>query len=148
MSFRDTIVAKLGAQHAPFDWIDALLTGAALATVIGLEWLFGRSIRRMIAGAAKHIAPNRNSTTPDVFAQMPLLKIETVRFYKRGQVTTDLICCDVEAHGRVWTFHEEASGWGNLIAYLSELPGFQTDWYSRVATPPFAASETVAFRRR
>ena len=69
-------------------------------------------------------------------------------FYKRDEITTDLICCDVDVAGRVWTFHEETAGWEGLIAHLTGLPGFQTDWYAGVVDPPFALSETVAYRNR
>ena len=85
---------------------------------------------------------------PDIPAQLPLSEIDAVVFYKRDEITTDLICCDVEVAGRVRTFHEEAAGWEGLIAHLADLPGFRTDWYAEVANPPFATSETVAYRRR
>lgn len=86
--------------------------------------------------------------TPAVLAQLPLPEIDAVVFYKRDEITTDLICCDVEMAGRVSTFHEEAKGWMDLIAHLSALPGFHADWYESVVSPPFKASETVAFDRR
>ena len=86
------------------------------------------------------------SSTPDLIT-LPLSDIEAVVFYKRDEVTADLICCDVEAKGQVWTFHEDASGWDGLIAHLSSLPGFRSDWYSAVVGAPFATNETVAFRR-
>lgn len=86
--------------------------------------------------------------TPAVLSQLPLSTIETVVFYKRDEITTDLICCDVEVARRVWTFHEEATGWADLIAHLSALPGFRDDWYEAVVKPPFATSETVAFNRQ
>lgn len=86
--------------------------------------------------------------TPAILAQLPLSDIDAVIFYKRDEITTDLICCDVEMAGRVWTFHEEAKGWQDLIAHLSALPGFRADWYEAVAKPPFSASETIAFDRR
>ena len=86
--------------------------------------------------------------TPDILAQLPLCEIDAVVFYKRDELTTDLICCDVEVHGRVWTFHEETSGWKVLTAHLSGLPDFRSDWYGAVVNPPFATSETVAYRRR
>jgi hypothetical protein len=87
------------------------------------------------------------SITPAILAQLPHTSINVVVFYKRDEITTDLICCDVEVAGRVWTFHEEAGGWTDLIAHLSALPGFRADWYAEVVSPPFAASETVAYRR-
>jgi len=86
--------------------------------------------------------------TPAILAQLPLPDIDTVVFYKRDEITTDLICCDVEVQGRVWTFHEEAVGWQELIEYLSALPSFRADWYSAVTSSPFATDETVAFDRR
>ena len=86
--------------------------------------------------------------TPAILAQLSLVDINAVVFYKRDEITTDLICCDVEVAGRVSTFHEEAKGWADLIAHLSGLPGFRTDWYEAVVSPSFAASETVAFNRR
>ncbi|MBC7519787.1 MAG: hypothetical protein H7268_01640 [Sandarakinorhabdus sp.] len=86
--------------------------------------------------------------TPAILAQLPLPQVEAVVFYKRDEITTDLICCDVEVAGRVWTFHEEGNGWADLIAHLSALPGFRADWYQAVIAPAFATSETVAFDRR
>lgn len=85
--------------------------------------------------------------TPATLDALPLFEIDAVVFYKRDAITTDLICCDVEIAGQVRTFHEDAKGWSDLIAHLSALPGFRTDWYEAVANPPFAPSETVAFRR-
>jgi hypothetical protein len=85
--------------------------------------------------------------TTSTLSQLPLAGIQAVIFYKRDEITTDLICCDVEVQGRVWTFHEEADGWQALIAHLSELPNFTSDWYAAVAEPAFAASVTVAFKR-
>ena len=67
---------------------------------------------------------------------------------RRGSTwTTDLICCDVEACGQTWFFHEEAEGWDELLRYLERLPSFRQDWYEAVAHPPFAAAETIAFIR-
>lgn len=78
---------------------------------------------------------------------LPLSDIDAVVFYKRDEITTDLICCDIEAKGQVWTTHEDAADWDDLIARVSRLPNFKGDWYSAVARPAFAPSETVAFRR-
>jgi hypothetical protein len=87
------------------------------------------------------------SITPDILAQLPHASVDVVVFYKRDEITTDLICCDVEVAGRVWTFHEDAEGWTDLIAHLSTLSGFRADWYAEVVRLPFSASETVAYRR-
>ena len=77
----------------------------------------------------------------------PLAEIEKVMFYKRDEVTSDLICCDVKIAGKTWMFHEALGGWDLLIAHLSGLPGFRSDALATISQPPFAASETVAFRR-
>lgn len=86
--------------------------------------------------------------TSDILAQLALPDIDAVAFYKRDEITTDLICCEVEVAGRVWTFHEEEAGWKDLIAHLAGLPGFRADWYAEVVHPPFAVSKTVAYQRR
>lgn len=77
--------------------------------------------------------------------QLPLADIETVTFYKRDEITTDLLCCDVAIGGKIWTFHEELVGWELLIQHLEKLPNFRMDWLSAVTQPPFAKSEIVAF---
>jgi hypothetical protein len=86
--------------------------------------------------------------TPAILAQLPLADIDAVIFYKRDEITTDLICCNVEIASRTWTFHEEVKGWEKLILHLSALPEFRADWYETVVNPPFARCETIAFVRR
>lgn len=91
---------------------------------------------------------SRRDRIPDDFReQLPLAEIQKVTFYKRDELTTDLICCDVEARGQTWFFHEDAEGWDEFLRYLDGLPGFRTDWYEAVAQPPFATNETIAFTR-
>ena len=82
-----------------------------------------------------------------VLTQLPLEEVGKVTFYKRDEITTDLICCDMEIGGKVWTFHEELVGWDLLIDHLQRLPRFASDWFAAVSQPPFATSETVAFSR-
>lgn len=84
--------------------------------------------------------------TPAVLSQLPLPDVRSVTFYKRDEITTDLIFCDVDVGGSVWTFHEEANGWTDLIRHLSALPGFRADWHEAVVSPPFAPSVIVAFQ--
>lgn len=79
--------------------------------------------------------------------KLPLSEITKVTFYKRDEITTDLICCDVENGEGVWTFHEELLGWDLLIAHLEPLPSFRNDWFNEVSQPAFSANETVAFTR-
>lgn len=82
-----------------------------------------------------------------IFGDLPLATIDEVTFYKRDELTTDLICCDVVVAHRYWTFHEEMPGWDALIAHLSGLPGFRKDWFAAISQPPFSPCETVAFKR-
>lgn len=83
----------------------------------------------------------------DLLARLPLPRIAKVTFYKRDEITTDLICCDVDVDGNVWTFHEELIGWDLLIGHLQRLPGFRTEWFGLVSQPSFGAGDTVAFER-
>ena len=88
------------------------------------------------------------SIDADVLAQLPLTDVAKVTFYKRDEVTTDLICCDVVVADEVWSFHEELVGWGLLLAHLETLPNFSDDWFAAVSQPPFATNEIVAFSRQ
>lgn len=87
------------------------------------------------------------SITPAALEQLPVTQIERVTFYKRDEITTDLICCEVRVASRDWFFHEEAEGWQLLLDHLAALPGFDADWYSRLSQPSFERSEMVAFQR-
>ena len=82
-----------------------------------------------------------------VLEQLPLADIKTVTFYKRDELTTDLICCDVATAEFVRTFNEELAGWDALLQHLYKLPNFRTDWFASVSQPPFETSELVAFSR-
>ena len=83
----------------------------------------------------------------ELLRKVPLFEIERVTFYKRDEITTDLICCDVETTDCTWTFHEELNGWQMLVRHLEGLPGFQKDWFAKVSQPPFGTSQMVAFSR-
>ncbi|HYI39212.1 MAG TPA: hypothetical protein VE053_02715 [Allosphingosinicella sp.] len=80
--------------------------------------------------------------------RLPLARIDSVTFFKRDELTTDLICCEVGVDGWTWFFHEEVEGWDLLLRHLERLPGFRADWYGAVAQPAFERCETVAFERR
>ena len=82
-----------------------------------------------------------------LLGQLTLPDVTAVTFYKRDEITTDLICCDVEIGDKIWTFHEELDGWERLIAHLEQLPNFKGDWFAAVSQPAFAPSVTVAFQR-
>jgi hypothetical protein len=83
-----------------------------------------------------------------VLDRLPLEEVEKVTFFKRDEITSDLICCELSIAGKVWTFHEEVPGWDLLIGHLQSLPGFRADWFAQVSQPAFARSETVAFSRQ
>lgn len=87
---------------------------------------------------------NGDSSTLD---QLQLSEIDQVTFYKRDELATDLICCEVTIGEKTWVFHEDAEGWDTLIRHLRKLPGWRSDWFSSVGQPPFAECRTVAFRR-
>lgn len=82
-----------------------------------------------------------------LLTRLPLPDIDRVTFYKRDEITTDLICCDIIAGDATWSFHEEVAGWDLLLRHLQKLPLFRADWYEAVSQPPFALSEIVAFSR-
>lgn len=84
--------------------------------------------------------------TPELLKQLPLEEIRKVAFFKRDEITSDLICCEVNVAGRPWLFHEELKGWTRLIEHLEQLPGFSRKWFANVAQPPFLASTFVAYR--
>lgn len=88
-----------------------------------------------------------HSINRGVLSQLPLAQIAKVTFYKRDEVTTDLICCDVVMADKVWSFHEELTGWDLLMDHLQTLPHFRADWFDYVSRPAFAASETIAYCR-
>ena len=70
--------------------------------------------------------------------------------YKRDLYTVDLICLGfVTANGTI-EVHEEMEGWSRLIEELPvRFPGVPplSDWWERVAKPPFAPSVTKLFER-
>ena len=79
--------------------------------------------------------------------QLLLTDTSKVTFYKRDEITCDLICCDVAVDGATRTYNEEQVGWDLLLQHIYKLPNFRTDWYAAMSQPPFATSETVAFSR-
>lgn len=73
-----------------------------------------------------------------ILETLPLSSIDTVTFYKRDEIATDLICCEVATSEKRWTFHEDMPGWDALIAHLAGLSGFRDDWFAAVSQPAFA----------
>jgi hypothetical protein len=89
----------------------------------------------------------KTRSSPDGLCDIPLANIDRVTFFKRDEITTDLICCEIVSPGQVQTFHEEMPVWDALMAHLAGLPGFQQDWFAAVSQPAFQPRETVAFER-
>ena len=89
----------------------------------------------------------KHAIDPDTLHQLRLEAIERVTFYKRDEITTDLIYCNIEIAGTTWTFHEELEGWEALLLHLRKLPNFRADWFAAVSQPPLSACETIAFKR-
>ena len=78
---------------------------------------------------------------------IPAEQVRRVTFFKRDEVMSDLICCEVASDDQHWLFHEDMGGWHPLLAELASLPDFRTDWYERVSQPPFAPSPIIAYDR-
>lgn len=85
------------------------------------------SVRSKFADATAR----EDSVASNIRERLPLDAVEKVVFFKLDELTTDLICCEVEASGEVWFFHEEADGWKGLISYLEQLPGFRPEGIRR-----------------
>jgi hypothetical protein len=75
-----------------------------------------------------------------------------VGFYKRDELTTDLVCCDISLLGRaganrVIFAYEEMPHWDELIQRLEFLGGFDVEWFSQVSQPAFSKCRYEAFIR-
>lgn len=84
-------------------------------------------------------------------SRIAVADIDKIEAYKIDEFTTDLICFDIHTvrNGEpvVNTLHEELTGFTELTELLKKLPGFETDWYGKVAQPPFDEKRTVIFER-
>ena len=77
-----------------------------------------------------------------------LQDISRAEFYKRDELTSDLVCCEVTAADVLHFTHEEAPDWTELVEALQALPGFDASWFAKVSQPPFEESRIIAFERR
>jgi len=76
--------------------------------------------------------------------------VKTVLAYKRDLYATDLICLGFTSPDGTIEGDEEMQGWSQLLEKLpSLLPGTppMSDWWERVAKPPFASCVTKLFER-
>jgi hypothetical protein len=77
-----------------------------------------------------------------------LSNVLRVDFYKRDEITSDLICCDIITRDEVIHAHEEMDHWDELIRKLEHLGGFDVEWFSQISQPAFGPEVCVAFERR
>jgi hypothetical protein len=89
-----------------------------------------------------------------MLVQLPPIELDNIQqvtFFKRDELTTDLICCEIAVSesngGQTYFFHEEAEAWSAVIALVEQLPGFDQKWREKVVHPAFAENRTTAFRR-
>jgi hypothetical protein len=89
--------------------------------------------------------------TPKGIDTVSLDEVSAILAYKRDELATDLICCDIvtgPAGGeQVRTIHEEIPGFNAVMARLESLPGFDRQWRKAVILPPFAENRTIIFKR-
>ena len=70
--------------------------------------------------------------------------------YKRDVFAFDLICLGFVTANETVEGHEQMQGWSQLVEQLpSWLPGVPplSEWWERVAQPPFGTSRTTLFDR-
>jgi hypothetical protein len=76
--------------------------------------------------------------------------VKTILAYKRDVYAYDLICVGFITSDGTIEVNEEMQGWSQLVERLpSVLPGTPpfSDWWERVAQPPFALCMTTLFQR-
>ena len=70
--------------------------------------------------------------------------------YKRDVFAFDLICLAFDTSDGSLEINEEMPGWSQLVGRLPSLiPGMPkfSEWWERVAQPPFAPCVTTLFKR-
>ena len=85
------------------------------------------------------------------FLDICLKEVEKVVFFKRDELTTDLICCEIQIRTKeglqTWFSHEETQEWEALLSQLEKLSGFDMNWRQKVVLPAFEECRTVVFQR-
>ncbi|MEB3415500.1 hypothetical protein VCJ71_05425 [Alteriqipengyuania sp. WL0013] len=74
-------------------------------------------------------------------------RILKVQFFKRDELTSDLVCCDIETEAGLFFCHEEAPEWSEVLALVATLEGFDPDWREKVIQRAFEENRTTAFER-
>lgn len=76
--------------------------------------------------------------------------VKTILAYKRDVYVCDLICLGFTTSDGTIEVNEEMQGWSQLVEKLPNvLPGTPpfSDWWERVAQPPFAPCVRTLFQR-
>lgn len=78
-------------------------------------------------------------------------EVNAIIAYKRDELTTDLVCCDIVTGTgdgeQARTIHEELPGFDAIMAHFETLPGFDRRWRNKVIDPAFATIRTVIYTR-
>ncbi len=82
-----------------------------------------------------------NLTIPD------LNSIDRIKFFKRDEITTDLIFCEITSGTDCYFFHEEMDGWNKVISDFECLSAFDKGWFGHVSLPPFREAKFVAYAK-
>ena len=68
--------------------------------------------------------------------------------FKRDEMTTDLVCVEVELlNGESILLNEDMAGFGAWADLVAALPGADPQWREKVIPPPFAPNPTIVFAR-
>jgi hypothetical protein len=81
---------------------------------------------------------------------VPWSDVVSVSAFKRDIYTYDLICIALETAEGCLEVNEDMEGWGAMVDALPEhLPGTpdNTEWWEKVALPPFVTNWTTLFTR-
>lgn len=133
-----------------FKSLRGALDGAKVARAF--EAFRARRRRPAIRCGEDGIGVTLDPDQPDLIEPlMTWSEVRSVTALKRDLSRVDLICLQFEGrHGQIYEVHEEMVGWPDLLEALPRhLPGCLTEgeMLGKVMHPPFAANETVIFRR-
>lgn len=76
--------------------------------------------------------------------------VDKVTFWKRDLLTVDQICLKIESTSlkSPLLLTEDEMSWKSLVRCLDKyIIGFDSNWWGKVAMPPFEVCEYVAFDR-
>lgn len=80
---------------------------------------------------------------------MDLSQVTRIEAYKTDLFIVDSICFDLHfADGSVVSKCEEDDEWRKLLARVERLPGFDKQWFGKVAFPAFKECRTVIYEAK